>query len=286
MSTLNARNTATLGIIKATAGQIEGWDETHTRFETRRQAVTTGLPGGRSNAESIARFRARGTTSPTPDSGPDAHCIFCELAGHLTVTCPVGDTRGAREATVENPSTGIHRALIHRLYTEAGNLYRALYPRFYPGPEPQGPSPEPILSVQLTGPDYFDLSIIQAVEDFAGCQGIQPSDLRNYRSNCTPIVSLYYSKTFPVTFQDYCLLIADRLEEETRSDEAISGVSRGGGFGRGAEVKKFSVVLIVKGRSVCLSDIGDGSKFVCELDVPWPPTGKPKSLTLATKGRS
>ena len=39
-----------------------------------------------------------------------------------------------------------------------------------------------------------------------------------------------------------------------------SGVAQGGGFGRSTD-KAFGVVLIVRDKSVCLADIGDGAKF-------------------------
>jgi len=44
-----------------------------------------------------------------------------------------------------------------------------------------------------------------------------------------------------------------------------TAVSRGGGFGRGSDGKKFCVVLILKGKGVCLSDIGDGAKFCLKV---------------------
>ena len=39
-------------------------------------------------------------------------------------------------------------------------------------------------------------------------------------------------------------------------------VSRGGGFEKGIDGKTFSVVLVLKGKGLCMSDIGDGSSFV------------------------
>lgn len=44
------------------------------------------------------------------------------------------------------------------------------------------------------------------------------------------------------------------------------GAPRGGGFGKGADGKKFGVVLVLKNSGVCCSDIGDGSKFCLKLN--------------------
>lgn len=74
-----------------------------------------------------------------------------------------------------------------------------------------------------------------------------------------------------------------RISEEMASPmlsvgSSTRGGSRGGGFGKGADGKKFGVVLVSKNRGVCCGDIGDGSKFCLN------PTRKPMSLTLLTRG--
>ena len=65
---------------------------------------------------------------------------------------------------------------------------------------------------------------------------------------------------------------------DSRSSEAPSpmmsfgslsrGVSRRGGFEKVIDGKKFSVVLVSKEKGLCLSDIGDGSKFCLIVNCP------------------
>ena len=54
---------------------------------------------------------------------------------------------------------------------------------------------------------------------------------------------------------------------------------REGGFEKGIDHKKFSVVLVLKKGLVCLSDIGDRSKFCLKINFPWFHPGRPRSLT-------
>jgi hypothetical protein len=81
MPTLDTRNTATLGIIKATVGQIDDRDESQAKFAERRQVTHKLFPEGRKEIECNTSFRARGnTTPPAAKIGPEAYCNFCELA--------------------------------------------------------------------------------------------------------------------------------------------------------------------------------------------------------------
>jgi hypothetical protein len=116
--------------------------------------------------------------------------------------------------THENPSRGIHRAIIHKIYVEIGCLYKLSYPRFYPGRHDlltrQG---EEVLPVPLTGPDYLTLAVTESAGDLQASSGHRPSDIRSQRPDCLPILRLYFSKSFPITFSEFCSRVADQLED-------------------------------------------------------------------------
>jgi hypothetical protein len=48
--------------------------------------------------------------------------------------------------------------------------------------------------------------------DFKASSGVTSSDIRQQQSNGLSVVQLYYSKSFPVNFSEFCDLIANRLE--------------------------------------------------------------------------
>jgi hypothetical protein len=128
-----------------------------------------------------------------------------------------------RAADYEDPSRGIHRAIIHKVYADACTLYQRSYPRFYPGNQgPLSHQREEVFPVPLTGPDYLTLAVNQSAEDLQASSGVQPCYVRTQRPDCVGILRLYFSKSFPISFSEFCHRVADKLEElEEDQTEAL-----------------------------------------------------------------
>ena len=140
---------------------------------------------------------------------------------HLTEDCNVSRiTTDPLESTSENPSEGIHQAIVHRVYLRACDLYRLLYPRWYPGPEPRTSEKEEVFPVPVTGPEYCAIAAVnQAVEDLKSTPDVSPSDIRKQKTSCTSVVQLYFSKAFPLNFSEFCHRVAKKFEEDFEEEE-------------------------------------------------------------------
>ena len=109
-------------------------------------------------------------------------CDRCESPFHLTEDCDITDTLEALEQEDQlestassqvpmhkDPSTGIHRAIIYRLYLNVCELYLNNHPRFYTGPKPPKTEPQQVIyPAPLSGPDYLAIVVRQASTDFQG----------------------------------------------------------------------------------------------------------------------
>lgn len=208
--------------IKAAVAQLDQWDDVQEKQRLSREAAKARF----SNFDerlAIAKYRAK---KSFPSHASDPLCEHCESPFHSTDSCDILQTLEALErqdqvdstsvaqlpSTNEDASTGIHRAIIHRLYSNACDLYRILYPRFYPGPKPRKSEPEILYPVPLSGPDYLAIAIHQASVDFQALP-VDTSDIRHQHASCSLITHLYYSKAFPLTFSEFCARIADSVDE-------------------------------------------------------------------------
>jgi hypothetical protein len=203
------RSTAIRNTIKAIIAQLDRWAVDQQGLERRRAEANARYPRGLSDRQDIAQHRAR-TALQTQDLR-DPPCDLCGSTVHLSDECDRIERVNPHNIS-EDPSIGIHRAIVHRLYLQSCDLYRLVHPRFYPGPL-VGDSTEDIYPVPLTGPDYLQIAISKAVEDFQVVPGFRPDDIRGQRPGCSSIALLYYSKAFPLTFGDFCCRIGDRIEE-------------------------------------------------------------------------
>ena len=207
--------------IKASIGQLDSWDQAQIEQARKRQVANSRFPHGLQDRLALARHRAsQSTETPRENVGESNYCYFCDSGNHSTADCNVTHIiTDPVESASENPSEGIHRAIVHRVYLQGCELYRLLYPRWYPGPEPKTSEKEEVFPVPTTGPDYFSIAIIQAVEDLKSIPGVSPSDIRKQKSSCTSLVQLYFSKAFPLNFSGFCDRVADKLEENLEEEE-------------------------------------------------------------------
>jgi hypothetical protein len=217
-SAVNSKALSIRSNIKAAIAQLDQWDALQVSQRRRRLASNARF---RSFDERLAvsKHRAKQTF---PFQVGDPVCDTCDSPFHSTGSCDVSDVLDALEhedqinstsgAQVhEDPSSGIQRAIIHRVYLEACSLYRLLHPRFYPGVQPRF-EPAEVFPVPLSGPDYLSIAISQASSDFLSLP-FGSSDIRNQSASCSVIAQLYYSKAFPIAFGDFCERVADTVEE-------------------------------------------------------------------------
>ena len=226
----NRRKTI-LSSIKSTVAQLECWDRDQAGLARRRAAANARFPGGFADRQAFNFFQAsrplfefsNGRQSDLNLQEP--HCNFCDSNKHETEECSIRDTCAIQEICPEDPARGIHRAIVHRLYLQACDLYRRSYPRFYPGPEERNPAPEDIYPVPLTGPDYLVLAInqtaseVQTIPEFYASLALS----RNRQTALNFVGGLYYSKTFPLSFLEFLDRVVDKVEqdlEEASGDEA------------------------------------------------------------------
>jgi hypothetical protein len=208
MQTQNSRAEILRRGIKATVVQLDRWESDQLAQDKRREKANSRFPHGVKDRRVLARHLAVGSS----ESGAP-YCDFCDASGHLSYECQVTqDIPDLLKTVSEKPSTGIHRAIVHRLYLQACELYRSSYPLFYPGAVEESSVGQDQVPVDpCIYPDYFSLAVGQAVEDFRACPGIEPSDIRRQHSASLTIARLYYSKSFAVNFSEFCDLIADQL---------------------------------------------------------------------------
>jgi hypothetical protein len=108
--------------IKAVVAQLYHWEEDQAYLAERRVS-SNQVEGGRELRFLLAQARARqalGTVGP---------CEYCNSTDHLPEDCPLVP-RAAAVVFEEDPASGIHRGIVHRLFSKASELYSLLYPRF------------------------------------------------------------------------------------------------------------------------------------------------------------
>jgi hypothetical protein len=194
--------------IKSIVAQLDRWETDQRDLERRRTTANASYPKGIADRQALAVHRAQ-QSQQVLDFIKDPPCDWCDSTGHLTDECDHVVREPGLKSNSEDPATGIHRAIVHRLYLQTCDLYSLLYPRFYPGPRAKPPD----IQEKPVGPDYLVLAISQAVEDFRVLPGFRPADIRNHRPGCSSITQLYYSKAFVINYGEFCDRVADSLEE-------------------------------------------------------------------------
>jgi hypothetical protein len=102
--------------------------------------------------------------------------------------------------TEEEVSTGVHRGIVHRLFSKSRELYRLSYPRFYPGPTGTDRDVEEVLPVPLTGPDYELIAIRRAARRLST---MSPPRSGFDRARASSVMYQFYSEAFPLSFEDF-----------------------------------------------------------------------------------
>ena len=224
MQTLDNRSKNILSSVKATVAQLESWDLDQARLLRQRLAANASYPGGFSDRLDLTRHRlAQNSTVASPGERGltlEPYCHFCDSATHDTKNCISQKRHNPQEIDTEDPALGIHRAIVHRLYLHACDLYHRLYPGFYPEPsEEKFHSSKENYRVPPSIPNYLALAITQAGQELQEIPGFEPSRARlePHHPVISTVVGLYYSKSFPISYVEFCRKVSE--ESEIKSEE-------------------------------------------------------------------
>jgi hypothetical protein len=148
--------------IKAAISQLDRWNSSQEGLRQNRQTANSENGGPRKR---LAAARSLACISQGTQSIHDPPCHLCGSLIHLSEECDFIAVEASDKAAFEDPSTGIHRGIVHRVFQQSVDLYQLLYPRFYPGPRNEvcDSSEAYLLPVPLVGPDYQEIGISRAV---------------------------------------------------------------------------------------------------------------------------
>jgi hypothetical protein len=116
--------------IKAAVGQLDSWTSSQTNQRLRRNTANASSGGHRGRC---VESRERAIASQGTQIIEDHPCGLCGSSGHLGDECDFIAVEASTRVAFEDPSAGIHRGIVHRVYTLSSELYRLHHPRFYPG---------------------------------------------------------------------------------------------------------------------------------------------------------
>ena len=179
--------------IKAAVAQLDSWTTNQRELRARRNHAIAERGGGRQGRERYAiDAQVLARASQGTQLVRDPPCDICGLASHLSDECDRIAVVASSETVFENPSTGIHRGIVHTVYSQAADLYRLLYPRFYPGPDEEVVPTQIayLLPVPLTGPDYQQIAISRAVLFLLHSPHLRPFSSSRSGSNLLGLIRL------------------------------------------------------------------------------------------------
>lgn len=202
--------------IKAAVAQLDSWNIAQAEFHRRRVEANAVLGGRRRRvAEAIHRAKASQGTQLIEDPP----CDICGSTSHLGDECDRIAVESTAEGTFEEPATGIHRSIVHRVYVLASELYLLHHPRFFPGPttDTLASSDAYLLPVPLTGPDFQELALSQAVTTFLASSSAEcyfTSSFLLQRALVDSVAVPYHSAAFVLDFPSFRDVIQERLSSE------------------------------------------------------------------------
>jgi hypothetical protein len=202
--------------IKAAVAQLDSWILTQANLRRQRiEAIASS--GGHQQRRLQARSIA--VSSQGTQFIEDPPCDLCGSSDHLSDECDFIAVEASSQVSFEDPSTGIHRSIVHRVYSLASDLYRLHHPRFYPGPAVSTlvNTDAYLLPVPLVGPDYQEIGISRSVAFLVASSTtrdyLSASFLRQ-RSIVDAVALPYYSAAFPLDYISFRDRVQESLSEE------------------------------------------------------------------------
>ena len=203
--------------LKAAIAQLDSWNGVQANFRQQRDAANASSIGGHHQRRLEARNRA--IISQGTQLIKDPPCNLCGSSNHLSDECDFIAVAASSQVAFEDPSVGVHRGIVHRVYSLASDLYRVHHPRFHPGPSVSTFSNTEayLLPVPLVGPDYQEIGIAQAVTSLLDSASelnyLSVSFLRQ-RAIVDPVAQAYHSAAFPLDYSEFRDRIQELLSEQ------------------------------------------------------------------------
>jgi hypothetical protein len=209
--------------IKAAVGQLDSWTSSQTNQRLRRNTANASSGGFRGRC---VESRERAIASQGTQIIEDHPCGLCGSSSHLGDECDFIAVEASSRVAFEDPSAGIHRGIVHRVYALSIELYRLHHPRFYPGPSEETlvRTEAYLLPVPLVGPDYQEIGIAQAVVSLVGSSSTRnylTSSFLSQRSIVDAVAHSYHSAAFPLDYSSFRDRIQEELSETLNHDRQL-----------------------------------------------------------------
>jgi hypothetical protein len=191
--------------IKATIAQLDSWESNQDSLRQKRNTANSENGGLRQRlAEACLLAQASQGTQLIRDPS----CQLCGSLAHLSDECDFIAVETSNQISLEDPSTGIHRGIVHGVYQQAADLYKLLYPRFYPGPssEVTASADAYLFPVPLAGPNYQEIGLSRTVArllSLSAAQAVQTEFLSCQRTFIDQFAQAFHSAAFPLDYTDF-----------------------------------------------------------------------------------
>ena len=189
--------------IKAAVAQLDDWTSSQANL-LRRRNKAIALSGGLRQYVNDARTRAR--TSQGTEFLLDSPCNLCGSESHLSDECDFIAVPTTNETSNEDPSSGIHRGIIHRLHSSTSELYRLFYPSFFPGliGDPSLLQIPQALPVSSSPPDYQEIGIASSVSLLITLSAtLEFGSFLQERALVDQVAQPYHSAAFPLDYTEF-----------------------------------------------------------------------------------
>jgi hypothetical protein len=191
--------------IKATIAQLDSWESNQDNL--RHKWITANSENGGSR-QRLAEARSRAQAAQGSQLIIDPACQLCGSPTHLSDECDFIAVETSNQCSSENPSTGIHRGIVHQVFQQAADLYKLLYPRFYPGPSVEAivRADAYLLPVPLAGPDFQEIGISRTVARLStvlDAQAVLTKSLTHQLDFIDQFVQAFHSAAFPLPYTEF-----------------------------------------------------------------------------------
>jgi len=220
----NRQATQIRSSLKASIAQLDDWTASQADLRKRRIAANSSS-GGFHKRILAAQTRAR--LSQGTQLLRDSPCCLCNSDSHLSDECDFIAVKASSKSTPEDPAAAIHRGIVHRLFSLSADLYRLLYPRFYPGAgRDVFATSDTSLSLAsvFCSPDYQEIAIVQAVDTLAALpssQRIATDSFQRQRAFVDTIAQPFHSAAFPLDYTEFRDQIQKRWRDKLETGDKI-----------------------------------------------------------------
>lgn len=205
--------------IKSAVAQLDDWNSSQANLLRRRNESIVSSGGRR---QYLNEARSRACASQGTEFLQDPPCTLCGSKAHLSDECDFIAVQ-SNDRSFEKPSSGIHRSIIHRLYTDTSALYKLFYPRSFPALK-EDSSIAPLacaLPEPPSNPDYQEIGILRAVKLLTTLSSTgEPLSFLQERALVDQIAQPFHSAAFPLDYTEF----RDKIHQSWKSSKTTDQV--------------------------------------------------------------